>query len=118
MCHQITLEELGMIPPVPESHQKVTSATAIPCYDCICNHCTNSTECGDIDTGEADKACYTCENCKYFDGNGKSMWQAECAEYKITNQYAAKRRNQFKIVKNKQKDMRISRKKPIVFSKN
>ena len=42
MNHQITLEELGLIP----SLQKKTSATIIPCYDCICNHCANCVECG------------------------------------------------------------------------
>lgn len=99
MYHQITLEELGMIPPVPENHQKVTSATAIPCYDCICNHCANSTECGDDSTGEMDEPCYVCEDCLYYEGRGKDMWRAECDCFKITNQYASKRRNKFKIVK-------------------
>lgn len=99
MYHQITLEELDMIPPVPESHPKVTSTTAIPCYDCICNHCANSTECGDDNTEEMDEPCYVCEDCLYYEGRGKNMWRAECDCFKITNQYAAKRRNKFKIVK-------------------
>lgn len=43
MNHQITLEELGMIPPTPEPPKKAVSTAAIPCFDCICNHCANCT---------------------------------------------------------------------------
>lgn len=94
MNHQITLEELGLIP----SLQKKTSATIIPCYDCICNHCANCVECADNCTGEMDEPCFVCEDCKNYDGKGKDVWRCECNRYKITNLYAEKKRKKFEIV--------------------
>lgn len=68
MNHQITLEELGLIPSLQKktsaTMQKKTSATIIPCYDCICNHCANCVECADNCTGEMDEPCFVCEDCK------------------------------------------------------
>ena len=99
MSHQITLEELGMIPPTPELQKTAASTTITPCADCICNHCANCTECGDRCTGEMDEPCYVCEDCLYYDGKGVDMWRCGCDRYKITNRYAEKRRSKFKIVK-------------------
>lgn len=99
MNHQITLEELGIIPPAPEPPKKAVSTATIPCFDCICHHCANCTECWDICTGEMDEPCYVCEECRYYDGKGKDMWRAECERYKITNKYAEKKRLKFKTVK-------------------
>lgn len=99
MNHQITLEELGMIPPTPEPPKKAISTAANPCGDCICNHCANSTECLDNCTGEMDEPCFVCEECRNYDGKGKYMWRCECIRYKITNSYAAKRRKKLRVVK-------------------
>ena len=99
MNHQITLKELGMIPPTLEQPKKVISTAVMPCFDCICNHCANCTECWDNCTGEMDEPCYVCEECKNYDGTGKDMWRCECDRYKITNQYAEKKRKKFRIVK-------------------
>lgn len=100
MNHQVTLEELGLIPQTPEPPKKAISTAANPCGDCICNHCANSTECLDNCTGEMDDPCFVCEECKAYDGKGKYMWRCECIRYKITNSYAAtKRRKKFQVVK-------------------
>ncbi len=100
MNHQITLEELGIIPsPAPETPKKVVSTAAMPCFDCICNHCANCTECWDNCTGEMDEPCYVCEDCRNYDGKGKDLWRCECDRYKITNMYVVKLRNKFTKVK-------------------
>lgn len=99
MNHQITLEELGIIQPAPEPPKKAVSTAAMPCFDCICHHCANCTECWDICTGEMDEPCYVCEECRYYDDKGKDMWRAECDRYKITNLYATKKRKAFKTVR-------------------
>ena len=100
MNHQITLEELGFIPSMPQEQQKKTaSTTVIPCYDCICNHCANCTECFDNCTGEMDEPCFVCEDCKNYDGKGKDMWRCECDRYKVTNKYAERIRNNFKVAR-------------------
>lgn len=100
MNHQITLEELGIIPPpAPGTPKKAVSTAVMPCFDCICNHCANCTECWDNCTGEMDEPCYVCEKCKNYDGTGKDMWRCECDRYKITSKYVEKKRRKFKIVK-------------------
>lgn len=100
MNHQITLEELGFIPPQStEQKEKTVSTATMPCLDCICNHCANCTECWDKCTGEMDEPCYVCEECRCYDGKGKYMWRAECDRYKITNLYATKKRKAFKTVR-------------------
>ena len=98
MNHQMTLEELGMIPQILEKSKKDVSTAAIPCFDCICNHCANSTECWDHCTVEMDEPCYECEGCLNYEGKGKDMWKCECERYKITKQYAEKKRKKFQIV--------------------
>lgn len=98
MNHQITLEEVGIIP-TSEPPQKTASTAIIPCYDCICNHCANNPECADNCTGEMDELCCACESCKHYDGSGVENWRYECSRYKITNQYAEKKRKRFQIMK-------------------
>ena len=71
MNHQITLEEIEMILPTSEQLKKDFSTAVMPCFDCICNHCANCTECWDKCTGEMVEPCYVCEDCRnYDDGAG------------------------------------------------
>lgn len=46
MSHQITLEELGLIPKTetPDQNKAIRKNYAFPCGGCICNHCANSVE--------------------------------------------------------------------------
>ena len=75
-----------------------TSKCCIPCGDCICNHCANSVECFDNCTGEADFSCFTCDYCKQYDSLGTDNWKSECDKYKITESYAQREREKFKII--------------------
>ena len=58
------------------------------CYNCKCEFCARSSELcsiyqtpGEID--DIDKVCYTCEDCKYWDGdlNKKSQKRIKCDGY-------------------------------------
>lgn len=99
MNHQITLEELGMIPKqeLPEAVKHIDYA--IPCAGCICNHCANNVECWDNCTGEMELSCYTCDECVYYDGKGKNRRKTECTYYKITEAHAKKLREKLKVVR-------------------
>lgn len=90
MNHQITLEELGLIPeqePPKSIEQHINYAC--PCGGCICNHCANSTE----------FACFICDDCKWYDGKGTDNRRTECKNYKITEAYANAKRKKFKVLK-------------------
>lgn len=97
--HQITLEELGIIP--KQEPQKVVEHInyAFPCGGCVCNHCANSVECWDNCTGEMKFACFTCDECKRYDGKGTDNWRAECRDYKVTDAYAGALRKRLKALK-------------------
>lgn len=98
MSHQITLEELGIIPVQQQecSHDSGDRKEyAIFCGGCICQHCANSVECSDNCTGEAYFGCFTCDDCKGWDGKGTDNWKHECRRYRITNVYAAAVRKRF-----------------------
>lgn len=56
------------------------------CYKCICQFCAYSCE---LDLcyrtlGEIDEYCWTCDECKHYDGNPSKqrMWRTECPNYK------------------------------------
>lgn len=100
MNHQITFEELGIIPKheQPQSiEQHINYAS--PCGGCICDHCANSAECVDNCTGEMEFNCFTCDECKWYDGKGTDNQRAECRDYKITEVYAKAKRKKFKALK-------------------
>lgn len=96
MNHQITLEGLGIIPKRGPLKAAQHIDYAFPCGGCICNHCANSVECPDMCTGEMDYACFTCDECKWYDGKGTDNQRAECSDYKITEAYAKRKR--FKVL--------------------
>ncbi len=103
MNHQITLEELGIIPrqEQPSTEEKIDRSKYVCfCGGCICNHCANSVECYDCCTGESDFGCFNCDYCKGWDGkNGTDNWRHRCRDYKITEAYANARRKKFKVLK-------------------
>lgn len=107
MNHQITLMDLGFIPysekeQEQEEHQK---QYAVPCGGCICNHCANSVECWDVRTGEMEFPCFTCDECCYYDGNGRSKKRAECGDYKVTDKHAEYLRKRVRMVTKKKESV-------------
>lgn len=95
--HQITLEEVGIIPEKKYSRKQY----ATPCGGCICNHCANNVDC--IDHMEKDElmkayACFNCDECISYDGKGTDNWKPECERYEITYAYARQKRKQFLVI--------------------
>lgn len=74
------------------------SKCAVPCGDCICNHCANSVECLEAREGEAKFACFTCDECRQYDRLGTDNWKSECAKYRITDSYAKRIRKKFMLI--------------------
>ncbi|MCM1225312.1 MAG: hypothetical protein NC548_63765 [Lachnospiraceae bacterium] len=104
MNHQITLEELGLIPKQEVAQKKEYAEPSkqyvSPCGGCICNHCANSVECWDNCTGEMETPCFVCDECIYYDGQGKNQKREECRNYKVTNKYAEYLRKGIRTVRN------------------
>ena len=100
-AHQITLQELGIIPKEPKRKEEVRKQYAFPCGGCICNHCANNLYSEDKTAGEAKIFCDACEWCRWYDGDTKNpdKWKQECDEYIITEEQAKRNRKKFKIVK-------------------
>lgn len=98
MNHQITLEELGLIPKPKKEYVKPVKQYAFPCGGCICNHCTNSVECWDDCTGEMEFPCFTCDECFYYDGHGKNKKREFCRNYKVTNKYAEYLQKRLRVI--------------------
>ncbi len=98
MNHQIELEELGLIPQLENEKVEPKKQYAFPCGGCICNHCVNSVECWDDCTGEMVFACFTCDECVHYDGNGRSQKREKCGNYKVTNKYAEYLRKRIRMV--------------------
>ncbi len=84
------------------------------CYGCKCNTCANSVELGPPywTPGEGDFLCFTCDECRRYDGNWgkKSQWRPDCERYKIPKKLieahrraaeweAEKLRRQFRVIK-------------------
>lgn len=97
MNHQITLEELGIIP------RKVDSKVdwrkyASPCGGCVCEHCSNNVDCMDKCTGEADFGCFNCDDCRYYSGKGTDNWKHQCSNFKVTESRARAIRTMFKCL--------------------
>lgn len=99
MNHQITLEELGLIPKQEKKYVESKKSYAFPCGGCICNHCANSVECWDDCTGEMENPCFICDECIYYDGHGSSRKRTECENYKVTDKYAKNVRKKFLVRK-------------------
>ena len=97
MNHQITLEELWLIPKSQVEHVEPKKQYAFPCGGCICNHCANSVECMDDCTGEMEVPCFTCDECINYDGHGRRQNRTECGRYKITNKHAEYLRKKFRV---------------------
>ena len=99
--HQMRLDEFGIITEDLTSKQKQIHKRmyACPCGGCICNHCANSVECVDHCTGEAEFGCFSCDECKHFDGKiHTDNWKTECDQYKVTEAYVARIRKNFSLV--------------------
>lgn len=99
MNHQITFEELGLIPKSIKECTEIKKQYAFPCGGCICNHCANSAECWDDCTGEMENPCFICDECINYDGHGRRQNRVQCSHYKITNKYAEYLRKRIKAVK-------------------
>lgn len=107
MNHQITLEELGIIPKSPKQEpvRDVRKYYAYPCGGCICDHCANSVECSDICDGEMEFGCFDCDECKRYDASvtGTDKYKTTCNSFKETGvhmrSYAEKKRRQFHVIK-------------------
>ena len=84
------------------------------CYDCKCNFCANSVELGPpyMTPGEADFPCFTCDECRHYDGDWKKsiQWRPDCERYKkpakktemerlASDQEAERRRRQLRVMK-------------------
>ena len=108
MNHQITLEELGIIPRQIDS--KVDrSRYASPCGSCVCEHCSNNVDCMDKCTGEADFGCFNCDDCRNYSREGTDNWKSDCDNYKVTNQHAERVRKRFKKIKNQEVRYEVKR---------
>jgi len=101
MNHQITLEELGIIPSLPPSAEEKIDRSKYGsfCALCICQHCANNVECVDKCMGEANFGCFTCDGCKGWDGKGTDNWRHSCPDYKVTDVYAKAVRKGFRTLK-------------------
>lgn len=94
MYHQITFEELGMIPRYENRKKHYTT----PCGGCICNHCANNVDCIDPKS-RAEFGCFNCDECLHYNGDyGADNWKAECKKYVVTDAFAKITRLKFKIV--------------------
>ena len=81
------------------------------CYGCKCNLCANSSELSGryFTPGECDFFCYTCDECRHYDGDWskRTMWRQECSKYKEprqlqedrANKAAARMRQQIHVIK-------------------
>ena len=65
-AHQITLQELGIIPKEPEQKEEVRKQYVFPCAGCVCSHCANNVETSDRCTGEMKEPCFTCDYCMHY----------------------------------------------------
>lgn len=76
------------------------SEYAFLCGGCICNHCANNVETIDNCTREMKEPCFTCDECRCYDGDMKKRdkWRQECSEYIVTEEHAKRRRKRFKII--------------------
>jgi hypothetical protein len=97
-AHQITLQELGIIPKEPEQKEEVRKQYAFPCAGCVCSHCANNVETSDRCTGEMKEPCFTCDCCKYYDGTGTDRRLRDCDKYIVTDEHARRLRRHIKII--------------------
>ena len=97
-AHQITLQELGIIPKEPKRKEEVRKQYAFPCGGCVCNHCANNVETPDTCTGEMKEPCFTCDCCKYYDGTGTDRRLRNCDKYIVTDEHARRLRSHMKII--------------------
>ena len=83
------------------------------CLECKCNRCANSVElsCEYFTPGEGDFPCFTCDECKHFDGDWskRTKWRRDCDKYKLparkielqreaAEREAARRRRQIRLL--------------------
>lgn len=67
-AHQITLQELGIIPKEPKRKE------------------------------EMKEPCFTCDYCKHYDGNGTDRRLRDCDKYIVTDEHARRLRRHMKII--------------------
>lgn len=83
---------------------------AFPCGGCLCCKCANNVENLNVKTGEQKEACFNCDYCRYYNGEGKNNKKFNCKKFIITDYQAEKERRKFKIVGKKAVD-HVKRKK-------
>lgn len=71
-----------------------------PCGGCLCNKCVNNVENINVKTGEQKEACFNCDYCRYYDGEGENNKKFTCEEFEITDYEAEKTRRKIKVVRN------------------
>ena len=73
------------------------------CCDCLCNECANSSELSThyLTPGEGTRFCYTCDECRYYDGdrNKQSQKRTRCDAFKYPEKKAAMLRKSMRLVK-------------------
>lgn len=82
-----------------EEHRKTIYAS--PCGGCLCGTCANNVDCShSIPSKEMNEPCFNCDDCYYYNGNGKRNKSYNCDMYKVTEHQVNKIRGGFKVVKN------------------
>lgn len=70
------------------------------CEKCLCPHCIRNVNC--MDDKNEDKSqiepCFNCDECGITKGCVKKL---ECEEYRISNDYAMRKRKQLKVLRKK-----------------
>lgn len=97
-AHQITLQELGIIPKEPERKEEVRKRYTFPCGGCVCTHCANNVETPDTCTGKMKEPCFTCDYCKHYDRKGTDRRLQDCDKYIVTDEHARRLRRHMKII--------------------
>lgn len=89
------------------------------CYKCACDHCVYSSELfgDDFTPGEVqdvDLICYTCNECKHYDGDSskRSQWRESCPKHQYPKKYmqrkeTADRKNAEKFAQKCRKAFRV-----------
>lgn len=77
---------------------------AFPCGGCLCYKCANNVENLNVEIGEQKEACFNCDYCRYYSGEGKNNKKFNCEKFIITDYQAEKERRKLKIVGEKRKN--------------
>lgn len=78
---------------------------AIPCGGCLCDQCANNVENLHTEAGEMREPCFSCDECRWYDGNtrSKDMWTETCERFRITEYHAERNQEQIRRKNRKEK---------------